>query len=822
MDDDMGTEPQASGASERIAKQNFVDPRIMESATSYGIYRGADQANVMPFPAVQASSSLHQYNIQVPNQGVWVQRNMRWQTSVFVEFDVVNGPPAEHTGTNYAYQGPATHDTPANGIAAASALRDQIISAAPHLLTPGVDFDVADWPLNRLLQSMTVQINNQNLTLNTDVLEDVLKVYSDPTDTAVSQDPKWAERLASLNIGDEARGTGAQRYAGSGSFANLVFVGPDGNEMFPTDAAVSGNYCSAQDGDARCKAAFGDIYNNMGVKIYTAGSANTLYVAGRPTVYSDYPASDGNSNYVLPTINQVSHVRMRLDLSEQLLISPFIANEWQNRESGIFGISNIILQMAIASPSFTAHIGRILRPRNIQGPVRADFGAGAPLLAQSDIPNIQNIQFYTPTGFNSPFSNSKVVVEFMDPNYLVSLPKRSIVPYHEITRFQKNVPIQLGVGTPGGVAPQTTFMTDSVTLPSIPDLLLISVRPATYCPGDLDWALPIEKCVIQWGTRGGLLSNYNADQLYDMAIHNGLASSWSEFRGSCSAPAGDGSGAGATVAGTESDITTLAYNITNGTGRQALLTAPSMVWTAEVSASSQNGLGGYGGPSGPWRERRHTAGSVLVLRPGIDFPLDPTQAPGMLGSFVCQFNITVANRTGWDLSRWGGSQAGATAFAENLTNAQTIFKGPNGIGTFRYVITCINSGFFASVFGNSSILRGILSPTDVAKTDADIVPMHEHVVGKISGSGFFDNLGSNLGRFGQTLWKNRGTIASAGKDLYGLYNKYKGAGGNITSGNITSGNMTGGAVTGGGFPKRRRENDDGGGQGGSLLSRTNG
>jgi hypothetical protein len=85
--------------------------------------------------------------------------------------------------------------------------------------------------------------------------------------------------------------------------------------------------------------------------------------------------------------------------------------------------------------------------------------------------------------------------------------------------------------------------------------------------------------------------------------------------------------------------------------------------------------------------QRGLVGGPLVLRPGRDFALQAGQAPGLVGNFTLQFNITVQNFTG----------------ADQTPNIYTV---------------PISSGFFETIKGSSRIIKGVLTEQDILSAPA--------------------------------------------------------------------------------------------------------
>lgn len=106
-----------------------------------------------------------------------------------------------------------------------------------------------------------------------------------------------------------------------------------------------------------------------------------------------------------------------------------------------------------------------------------------------------------------------------------------------------------------------------------------------------------------------------------------------------------------------------------------------------------------------------TVGGPLVLKPGQDITLQAGQAPGLIGNFVLQFQLTCFN--------------------------------PGAAGTIDwalYVIT-VNSGFFETLGGSSRIVKGVLSEADIIS--ADIAP-ESGSMSRLVGHGWMDKIGSFL------------------------------------------------------------------------------
>jgi hypothetical protein len=175
-----------------------------------------------------------------------------------------------------------------------------------------------------------------------------------------------------------------------------------------------------------------------------------------------------------------------------------------------------------------------------------------------------------------------------------------------------------------------TISSQTITLPNIPDLLVIYVKPSAYsdCTQG-DWSLPVQNISVNFDNFSGLLANHTQEEIYQMSLRNGVDMDFSEWVGSGVVPSSH-SGAASSVA-------------TARGGRVGLV----------------------GGP--------------LVLKPGRDFALQTGQAPGLVGNFTLQFNLRVTNNTGLVLN--GASTPAiytiplSSGFFETIKGSSRIIKG---------------------------------------------------------------------------------------------------------------------------------------------------
>jgi hypothetical protein len=201
----------------------------------------------------------------------------------------------------------------------------------------------------------------------------------------------------------------------------------------------------------------------------------------------------------------------------------------------------------------------------------------------------------------------------------------------------------------------SVIQSNTITLPNIPDLLLMYLKPAAptttvfssapYANGPTTWdstigdfTLPIQAVSINFDNFSGLLANHTQYQLYKMSVNNGL----------------------------EMDFATWA-----GEARDLKIGAATVASASNTTLAQSPYVSTVGGP--------------LVLRPGRDFALQAGQAPGLVGNFTLQVNLTVGNQ-----------------FASQIA-----------AGGVNLYIVPISSGFFETIKGSSRIIKGVLTEQDI-------------------------------------------------------------------------------------------------------------
>ena len=458
----------------------------------------------------------------------------------------------------------------------------------------GVDGSLAAFPLNSLCATMTATINDTTVTINSqDVLTEVLRLTDYAPNrlqrTCPTMLDKYQENASGLNAtNDPISGYTNMSHdyheVPNGSWNNVVYTDPQGNVLTGTVAGA-----------------------------YTFGGLTVNTVDGVP-VSTDQGAGVVNGLYT---------VFIKFRSTEKLVLSPFIFSEEYSSDTGLFGINNIQLVMNMRDPN------RAIRLRDsFVGTTSKTYYAGGPAPATLQPP----ISYNTNVG-TGVFADSVINCQFLTPSLDIPLPPKSVVPYMEFPRYitqpQNTV---LAAGATAQLQSQT------ITLPQIPDLLIIYVKaisdPATTAADkSLDPALPqfgasylpilssvqgsrsVAPLSVNFDNFSGLLSSVTTEQLYHMSVRNGLDMDWNTWSGLARVPSGAVGGSVSTV------------------------------------------------------------GGFLVLKPSTDITLQSGQAPSLVGNFTLQFNVSVRNTFAFAVQPQIYVITANSGFFESIRGSSRIIKG---------------------------------------------------------------------------------------------------------------------------------------------------
>jgi hypothetical protein len=417
---------------------------------------------------------------------------------------------------------------------------------------------------------------------------------------------------------------------------------------------------------------------------------------------------------------------------ELLTLSPFVFANDQEHDTGLFGINNIQLIMNFKSGNA---LSRILKTQYSAGSATSVNPFGVPITTgdAGTRPQIvaNSIQFNATSA--SQWVNPVLNCQFLTPSLDVPLPPKSVVPYMEFPRYITQS--QNGSLNPNG---QNGYIgqlqSQTITLPQIPDLLLVYVKatqvsgsPDPQDPSYGDAYLPLASVLntngtvksplsINFDNFSGLLSSHTTEELYQMSVENGLDMDYPTWSG-------------------------LPLSQTGGDG--ASLTGAGSVPVGSAGAGTAV-LAQY--PPVKQGQARPSVGGFLVLKPSKDITLQSGQAPSLVGNFTLQFNLTVVNTY------------------------------PFAVQPVLYVITA-NSGFFESIRGSSRIIKGVLSEQDIISAPVSSAQTHEGLKRLVGGKLSFGSL-ANVFNKAKEIYEKTKPAVSAVKGMLpedGMMGKVKGA-----------------------------------------------
>ena len=643
-----------------VEKVSVFDDRIIQPQPVYAVEKGALALTNVPFSAITNTTTQLTFNIIVPSENVFVDRAVDLSVTI--------------RGTCQTQLGTQIAGTP--------------------IFPPGT-IAPAPFPLQQIATSIQATINDATVVINTvDVLPQVLRLTDYKAHRLQRTCPTALDNYASYS--DTVAMVAPALAFSSGVFAAPTSAGSPTVDLSTASSVVTtpliatnsplGVYNNARNSDELGNGSFpgfswlgsaanatstfsGPADDSVGTNSATAPVAS--FVNGWPVVRGPLASTEANSTFLY----------WQIVTTEKLVLSPFIFGDAYEYDTGLFGVQNIQLVLNI-NPNNT----RILR----HAPLARAVGADATAVTSSTLPSpIYNVNV-------TSFVNPRVQVQFLTPSLDVSLPAKSVIPYTEFPRYITTLGDTLAgltayaTGAPGKLAAAyaspsvTTVQTNTITLPLIPDLLMVYVRPANYnknpatgnnysgfvkstttatsSGGDqrcvaANYTLPIQGISVNFDNFAGLLSSHTQEQLYKMSVANGIEMDYPTFCGFTET--GLYQGGGAVSAGTSN----------------------ASVWVPSV-------------------------GPILLLKPGRDIPLQAGQAPGLVGNFSLQMSLRIYNNS-------------LISYSANELQI--------------YVVT-INSGFFETIKGSSRLIKGLLTEQDIISApEADAMTSGQ--VSRLVGSG---------------------------------------------------------------------------------------
>jgi hypothetical protein len=480
-----------------ISKLTVVDSRVVQARPAFAVSKGALSVTNAPFNAISATSSQQTYQIWVPSENVFVDRHLLWTSSVYMTSNVA---------------------IPAATVAA---------QAGQTVAAPGVDFALAALPLNQLVSTMSATINDTTSTVNSsDVLAQLLRMTDLEENRMVRTCPTYLDTTASY---DDCYGTQANPLAGyenatradkvpNGAFTGLVFTDNLGTPLNQDDTYnAAGNSTPAFTGAAYAKKngvpvlpqiwavgttyQVGQLVSSVGIA-YLCNTANT--VGGNAPATNAAFTAVANGTYATGV-----PIYYKWTSTEPVCLSPFVFSDEHEWSTGLFGLNSIQLLMNLqSSPS------RCIRSTTRRGRTLSAAAYNTGVAA-------------------GVFQQAQVNCIFLTPSLDIPLPPKSVVPFMEYPRF-----ISQSSLCPARSHTQITSQT--ITLPQIPDLLIVYAKPTAYAATDADWFLPVSSIQtggaraplsVNFDNFSGLLSAFSAEELFLCSAKNGLKMDWETWCG---------------------------------------------------------------------------------------------------------------------------------------------------------------------------------------------------------------------------------------------------------------------------------------------------
>jgi hypothetical protein len=434
---------------------------------TYAVQSGASSNTYQEFVAIGPSNSQLAFNIQVPSENVVVSREIFLKATIkfTVHFD-----------------------------AAAVASVATTNAVTPNRGGPG-GFAFNAFPLNQLINTATAQINNTNVSANTQDILPILLQLADQNDLYTYDDTTAAcvDRVVS-------------EYADVLATASIHPF----NNMFNADA----------DG----------VKRGRGIPQLKVRHIISHAVAGDTGTAGSY-----NISATTPETTEFD-IACEAELIEPIIgLSPFTYGNNQFNKAGLVGINsmNIVL--------------------NIDGTLSRLLGTSAAVTAGSGAKITVKAGWTTASGATAStqlFDKASLLVNFLSSQPTDLIPARNIVPYVDLPRYITQAggsiaSAALSTAATGGVfriVPTTASITSSnIQLNQLPDYFIIAARipptnPTYYPNGKPMSAAPsfmgINSISVNLNNTSGLLSSATSSDLYRISIANHSNQTFSAWSGS--------------------------------------------------------------------------------------------------------------------------------------------------------------------------------------------------------------------------------------------------------------------------------------------------
>jgi hypothetical protein len=428
-------------------------------------------------------------------------------------------------------------------------------------------------------------------------------------------------------IGSATDATVNWTYAGDASF---VFTGGAGNvqqikllksvppycmigaRLYVT-SAVTGSFGQT------APTAVGWVANILSGSLGAAGSTYNICAPSTLATNSGYAAIPFGTTFSLSAGYQVTQGPMpvfgQIAVIEPLVISPLIwADSAEFTTVGLYGMTNMqfVLNFGALGTCYAASNSGNLGgtgatpgsaalaavPWWVDDLTRPTQNTGNIIRSSNIRTVLSDLAFGSSSNQYGPWTNPTIFAEFLTPGPDITLPLVSTVPYVEFPRYVQTL-------TGSSFAGTQTVRTQTISLTSIPDMVMIYVKPATKGPSQLDQYIPIQNVSVTFDNFSNLCSGFQQFNLYESAVASGLDMDWHQWRGFSQ----------------------------GGLSSSARITSASAAVTTGVTYK-QTGV-------------TQLSGGPVILRMGHDITLSPGLAPGCLGNYSFQATVQTSNPYGF-------------------------------------------------------------------------------------------------------------------------------------------------------------------------------
>jgi hypothetical protein len=439
------------------------DSRIADitDQLTYAVQSGASSNTYQQFSAVTSTNSSLTFNVQVPSENIIVNREVLIRTKLYFTL---------HITTETASPQPTTTVPIPIGVTA---------------ISYGITDSFAPFPLNQLFTTSSCQINNTNVSVNTqDVLPAVLQLC-DQEDF--------------------------QKYLG------MTPVMPDSYYKYFIQATQNPNnpmsaYGSSQGAASLNPNAVWRVSNPGG-----AGYDNKLLPRGSFHIDDWIVYSDNADSLIVPSTDPTRFVvYVSATVTEPIMcLSPFIYGSPEYNSQGLVGINAM---------SFVFNIDS-----QVKHMWTSAFGTRVTLGWVNPFPT--TTIFNPPSAHPQCFERAELLLNFLSTQPTDLISARNVVPYMDLPRYITRAQNAIAI------APLATqvITSNNIQINQLPDYFIVYARNPVntqqQVTREADSFLGITNITVNLNNTSGLLSSATQQELWKISVANGSQQSFAAFQG---------------------------------------------------------------------------------------------------------------------------------------------------------------------------------------------------------------------------------------------------------------------------------------------------